>query len=51
MKPKHLFVLLSALVLIFNACSSSPAAITQETPAPVTEGEGYNELQIDDVQV
>jgi hypothetical protein len=52
MKIKTLSFILFALMLILNACSPAPAAIpTEEVPAPVMNGEGYEALQIDDVQV
>lgn len=50
MKPRP-FILFT-LRLILKACSPAPTAVaTAEVPAPVMDGEGYQALQIDDVQV
>jgi hypothetical protein len=53
MKTKLLSLLLGfTLVFILNACSPSSAVIpTEEVPQPGLNGQGYQELQIDDVQV
>ena len=45
-------ILVFTLIFILNACSPASAAIpTEEVPAPGLNGQGYQELQIDDVQV
>lgn len=50
MKLKTLCILLFALVLISSACAPT-AFPAEEIPSPVAEESGYNEVQIDDVQV
>jgi hypothetical protein len=52
MNTKTLSLILFALVWILNACSPASVAIpSEELPAPVIAGEGYQALQIDDVHV
>jgi len=52
MNTKTLSLILFVLVWILNACSPASVAIpSEELPAPVIAGEGYQALQIDDVHV
>src|SRR5688572_20296168 len=52
MNTKTLSFILFALVWILNACSPASVAIpSEELPAPVIAGEGYQALQIDDLHV
>jgi hypothetical protein len=52
MKTKAIFFILITIVLMLNACSPAPSANpTEEVPAPVTNGKGYEALQIDEVRV
>ena len=52
MNTKTFSLILFALLWILNACSSASVAIpSEELPAPVIAGEGYQALQIDDVHV
>ena len=52
MNTKTLSLILFVLVWILNACSPASVAIpSEELPAPVIAGEGYQALQIDDLHV